>query len=86
MEEEGDEHGPWKRMIMTSPVKVAIPALGLLLVAAAMASAVLWGGAPSASSTSSEDPATPAATPRLSIPPIDAAAPARTETATFALG
>jgi hypothetical protein len=71
---------------MSGLAKVAIPALGVLLVAAGIAGAVLWGGTPSAGSASSEDPATPAATPRPAIPPIDAAAPARTETATFALG
>jgi hypothetical protein len=71
---------------MTGLAKVAIPTLGVLLVAAGITGAVWWGGAPFASSTSREDPATPAATPRLASPPIDAAAPARTETATFALG
>jgi hypothetical protein len=73
-------------MIMTGLAKVAIPALGVLLVVAGVAAAVAWGGTLFANSNEGEEAAVPAATPRAAMPPIDAAAPTEIETATFALG
>jgi hypothetical protein len=73
-------------MIMTSLAKVAIPALGVLLLAGGIAGAVYWRGALFAEPSTGEDPATLVSAPAAAIPPIDADAPAQTETATFALG
>ena len=71
---------------MQGLARVAIPALGILLVAAGVAGAVYFGGTLFANSTEGEDVAVPAAVPQAALPPIDAAAPAELETATFALG
>ena len=66
-------------------VKAALPFLGLLAAAALLAGGVvvLNRGDDSLSALSEEDPVIEAAP---EIPPIDAAVPARVETATFALG
>ena len=73
-------------MMMTGLAKIAIPAVGALLVVAGVAAAVAWGGTLFAPSPESEEATVPAAAPRGAIPAMDAAAPAEVETATFALG
>ncbi len=64
--------------------------IGTILAAGTFAAVVAFGGlsAPFVSSKVPEAEAVAEATPthRATIPPIDAAAPAETETATFALG
>lgn len=74
---------------MADPFKAAIAILGLLL--AALVGAVLVVGrtglfSGSTEKTDSQAAATPTLAARPAIPPLDAAAPAKTETATFALG
>lgn len=71
---------------MTGLAKIAIPALGVLLVVGGIAAAVFWGGTLFANSSEGEEPELPASAPQAAIPPIDAAAPTGLETATFALG
>jgi hypothetical protein len=76
-------------MIMTGLAKAAVPVMGAVLVAAGIAAVILWGGKLFANTTTHQDQAVAAdsaSDPRAAIPPIDAAAPAETETATFALG
>ena len=71
---------------MKSLAKIAIPALAVLLVAGGIAGAVYFGGTLFANSSEREDTVAPDSTLPAAIPPIDAAAPAEVETATFALG
>jgi hypothetical protein len=79
----------WKGFSMTVPFKAAIAILGLLLVVLLGAWLVVGRTGPSSDSTRQADPTgTTAPTPESqpAIPPLDAAAPTETETATFALG
>lgn len=71
---------------MTGLAKIAISMLGVLLVAGGIAGAVYLGGTLFADSSEGEEPEVPGSAYWGAIPPIDAAAPAQTETATFALG
>jgi len=74
---------------MADPIKATIAILGLLLLALFGAWLVLGRPCPFSGSTQKTAPqatATPHRTSGLAIPPLDAAAPAKTETATFALG
>ena len=74
---------------MVYPAKAVIAILGLVLVMLFGAWLILGRTGPSSGSTQQTDPqaaTTPAAESQPAIPPIDAAVPARTETATFALG
>ncbi len=74
---------------MTNTIRIAIAALGLVLLTACLVAIVLGKVGPF--SDPDDRPGLAAVTdPRLasqaSIPALDAAAPSRTETATFALG
>jgi hypothetical protein len=74
---------------MTNTIRIAIPALGLGLLAVCLVALVLGRVGPFAGAEEHEGPATatvPQPAPRAAIPALDAAAPARTATATFALG
>ncbi len=74
---------------MADAVKAAIAILGLLVVVLFGVWLVMGRTGPSSGSTGRKDPqgtATPDPESQPGIPPIDAAAPAKTETATFALG
>jgi hypothetical protein len=70
---------------MMSMAKTALPFLGLLAAAALLAGGVfvLTRGGDTLSAPTEVSPTDDAT---RSIPPIDAAAPAKVETATFALG
>jgi hypothetical protein len=74
---------------MVDLFKAAIAIVGLLLVVLFGVGLVvgrtgLFSG--STQQTDQQVPTTPAPASRPAIPPLDAAAPAKTETATFALG
>ena len=74
---------------MADPIKFTIAVLGLLLLALFGAWLIMGRTGPSAGTAQQADPeaaATPAPAAQPAIPPLDAAAPAKTETATFALG
>ncbi len=79
---------------MTNTIRIAIPALGLVLLAVCLVALALGRVGPFADAEERADPATPTEpqpAPQAAIPLLDAAAPARTETAgtrmaTFALG
>jgi hypothetical protein len=74
---------------MTNTIRIAIPALGLVLLAVCLVALVVGRIGPFSGADEPADLATatePQPAPRASIPALDAAAPARTETATFALG
>ncbi len=77
---------------MTDLFRTAIPILGLLLLAACLVGLALGEMEMSSDSTEQKILATPTRpdaarqAPMDAIPPLDAAAPARTETATFSLG
>jgi hypothetical protein len=74
---------------MADLFRIATPTLGVVVVVASVVALVLVGqGAYSGSARDSASVAstTPAQAPLPEVPPIDAAAPARLETATFALG
>jgi hypothetical protein len=67
----------------------AAPVLGLVVMAALLVGLVLWSTAPSTASATAEEPVattTPDAASRAAVPRIDTDLPAKTETATFALG
>jgi|MudIll2142460700_1097286.scaffolds.fasta_scaffold1138236_2 hypothetical protein len=74
---------------MADPLKAAIAILGLVLLVLLGAGLVvgragLFSG--STRQTDSQAAATPAPASRPAVPQLDAAAPVKTETATFALG
>ena len=73
---------------MANLFKPAMAILGLLLVMLLGAGLAGWAGLFSGSARQSNPPATttPAPASRPATPSPDAAAPAKTETATFALG
>jgi len=74
---------------MADPFKAAIAILGLVLLVLLGAGLVVGRAGLFSGSTRQTDPqaaATPAPASRPAIPPLDAAAPKKTETATFALG
>ncbi len=74
---------------MVDPIKATIAILGLLLVLL-FGVWLVWGRTgPSSDSIQQTDPeaaSTPVPASQAAIPPLDAAAPVKTETATFALG
>ena len=74
---------------MADPFKVTIAILGLLLVVLFGVWLVMGRTGPSAGTAQQADPeagATPDPRAQPAIPPLDAAVPVKTETATFALG
>jgi hypothetical protein len=74
---------------MTNTIRIAIPALGLGLLAVCLVALVLGRIGPFADADERAGLATatePQPAARASIPALDAAAPTRTATATFALG
>ena len=74
---------------MADPFKVTIAILGLLLVVLFGVWLVMGRTGPSAGTAQQSDPEAAATSdPRAqpAIPPLDAAVPVKTETATFALG
>jgi len=74
---------------MTNPIRIAIPALGFVLLIVCFVALVLGKVGPFADSDERSGLAAvadPGPASEASIPALDAAAPANTETATFALG
>ena len=74
---------------MAGPFKAIIAILGLLLVVLFGAWLVFGRTGPSSDSSQQADPegiTTPVPASQAAVPPLDAAVPAKTETATFALG
>ena len=74
---------------MVDPIKAIVAILGLLLVVLFGAWLVFGRTGPSSGSTRQTGPegiSTPDPASQPAIPPLDAAAPTKTETATFALG
>ena len=74
---------------MADPIKATIAVLGLLLVALFGAWLILGRPHPLSDSIQPAEPQAtgmPAPASQPAIPPLDAAVPAKTETATFALG
>ena len=68
---------------MLNIAKVALPLLGVVVVAGLL---VLALGSGAGKGSDAEAPVEKPAAPKAGIPPIDANAPVETRTATFALG
>jgi hypothetical protein len=74
---------------MTDLVRVAMPIVGFLVVAACVAGLALGGQSPDEGAIAGQRTGATtesSAVSLIALPPIDTASPAETETATFALG